>query len=80
MRAITTYQLNTFDVASKGKTISVAKGQRVSMRPVTGQGYIAQFWMTFPGWFWQHWDPRHPHCRLLGGLKPPPSGGSFSMG
>jgi hypothetical protein len=27
---------------------------------VAGCGYIAQLWLTLPGWFWQHWAPKAP--------------------
>ena len=36
------------------------RGKRVTIGEVKGQGYIAQFWLTFPGWFWQHWNPKAP--------------------
>jgi len=54
----TTRQLTTFDLAKKSKTISVPRGKRVIIGEVNGEGYIAQFWLTFPGWFWQHWNTK----------------------
>ena len=56
----TTRQLTTFNLARKSKTIRVPRGKRVTIGEVKGQGYIAQFWLTFPGWFWQHWNPKAP--------------------
>ena len=60
LRDETTRQLTTFNLAKKSKTIRVPRGQRVTIGEVKGQGYIAQFWLTFPGWFWQHWNPKAP--------------------
>ena len=59
-RKETTRQLTTFNLARKSKTIPVPRGRRVTIGEVKGQGYIAQFWLTFPGWFWQHWNPKAP--------------------
>ncbi len=60
LRKETTRQLTTFNLARKSKTIPVPRGKRVSIGEVKGQGYIAQFWLTFPGWFWQHWNTKAP--------------------
>ena len=60
LRKETTRQLTTFNLARKSKTIRVPRGKRVTIGEVKGQGYIAQFWLTFPGWFWQHWNPKAP--------------------
>ena len=60
-----TKQLTTFNQASKTKTIAIPKGQRVTIGEVKGQGYIAQMWMTFPGWFWQHWDSKAPVSQTI---------------
>jgi len=55
-----THQLTTFDLARKSKTVRIPRGQRVSLPEVTGSGTITQLWITFPGWFWQHWNPDAP--------------------
>lgn len=55
-----THQLTTFDLASRQKTKYVPRGERVTLGTVEGSGYIAKLWMTFPGWFWQHWAPDRP--------------------
>lgn len=55
LRNETTRQLTTFKLDRKGKTIPVPRGQRVTVGEVKGEGYIAQLWLTFPGWFWRHW-------------------------
>ena len=60
LRKETTRQLTTFNLSHKSKTIQVPRGKRVTIGEVKGQGYIAQFWLTFPGWFWQHWNPKAP--------------------
>lgn len=54
----TTRQLTTFNLDRKSKTIPVPHGKRVTLGEVQGEGYIAQFWLTFPGWFWQHWNSK----------------------
>ncbi len=54
----TTRQLTTFNLARRSKTIPVPRGKRVTIGEVNGQGYIAQLWLTFPGWFWQHWNTK----------------------
>lgn len=55
-----TQQLTTFHLPTRSKTIAIPRGKRVSLPEVTGQGYITQLWITFPGWFWQHWNPQAP--------------------
>lgn len=60
LRNETTNQLTTFNLKQKSKTIPIRRGKRVTIGKVEGEGYIAQFWMTFPGWFWQHWNTKAP--------------------
>src|SRR5512133_710249 len=54
----TSRQLTTFNLSRKSKTLPVPRGKRVTVGEVKGEGYIAQFWLTFPGWFWQHWNTK----------------------
>ena len=61
----TTRQLTTFNLSNKSKTIPIPRGKRVTIGEVKGQGYIAQIWMTFPGWFWQHWDKNAPVSQTI---------------
>jgi len=49
LRKETTRQLTTFNLQRKSKTIPVPRGKRVTVGEVKGQGYITQFWLTFPG-------------------------------
>jgi hypothetical protein len=56
LRDETTRQLTTFNLKHKGKTVPVRRGKRVTIGEIKGQGWVAQFWLTFPGWFWQHWN------------------------
>ncbi len=58
LRDETTRQLTTFNLKHKSKTIPIPRGKRVTIGEVKGEGYIAQFWLTFPGWFWQHWNTK----------------------
>jgi hypothetical protein len=60
LRDETTRQLTTFNLTQKSKTFPVPRGKRVTIGEVKGEGYIAQFWLTFPGWFWQHWKTKAP--------------------
>jgi len=60
-----TRQLTTFDLAKKSKTLPVRRGEKLSLPEVGGSGCITQFWMTFPGWFWQHWDRTAPSSQTL---------------
>lgn len=60
-----TRQFTTFDLKRKSKTIPVPRGKRVTIGEVKGEGYIAQFWLTFPGWFWQHWNPQAPISQTI---------------
>ena len=55
-----TKQLTTFDAKTRGKTVFVPHGSRVTIGEVAGTGFISQLWLTFPGWFWQHWAPGNP--------------------
>lgn len=61
----TTRQLTTFDLSARSKTIAIPRGQRVSLPEVRGHGYIAQLWITFPGWFWQHWNLNAPISQTI---------------
>jgi hypothetical protein len=55
-----TRQLTTFNLGRKSKTIPVPRGKKVTVGQVAGAGCITQFWLTFPGWFWQHWNTKAP--------------------
>ncbi|MDA3799629.1 MAG: DUF2961 domain-containing protein [Kiritimatiellae bacterium] len=51
-----TKQLTTFDLSQKSKTIAVPRGKNITLGEISGHGYISQIWLTFPGWFWAHWN------------------------
>lgn len=55
-----TCQVTTFDQPSRNKVIQVPRGTRATICQASGQGYVAQLWLTFPGWFWQHWETSAP--------------------
>lgn len=61
----TTRQLTTFNLSKKSKAISVSRGHKVTMGEVTGHGRITQLWLTFPGWFWQHWNREAPVSQTI---------------
>jgi hypothetical protein len=49
-------QATTFDLDKRSKTKPVAPGETVTLAQAHGAGTITRIWMTFPGWFWQHWN------------------------
>jgi hypothetical protein len=61
----TTRQLTTFNLDLRHKTIAVQRGKRVTIGEVSGHGYISQLWITFGGWFWQHWDRGRPVSQTI---------------
>ena len=61
----TTQQLTTFDLSKGHKTIDVPRGERVTVGEVSGHGTITQLWLTFPGWFWQHWNREAPISQTI---------------
>lgn len=60
-----TRQLTTFDLDRRSKTIGVPRGKRVTVGEVEGAGCITQLWITFPGWFWQHWNTSAPVSQTI---------------
>ncbi len=60
MRDWETHQFTTFNPDTRHKTVAVPAGKRVTLADVRGEGHIANLWMTFPGWFWQHWNTEAP--------------------
>lgn len=60
-----TGQLTTFNLDRRSKTIPVRRGERVTIGSVSGRGYIANLWLTFPGWFWQHWNTAAPISQTI---------------
>lgn len=65
LRKNVTHQLTTFDLQKGTKTLSVRRGETVTIGDVRGRGRIANLWMTFPGWFWPHWDPNTPVSQTI---------------
>ncbi len=55
-----TQQLTTFNLERRSKTVRIPRGEAITIGDVQGKGYIANLWMTFPGWFWQHWNTDAP--------------------
>ncbi len=50
-------QLTTFDLDQRSKTVLLRPGDRKTIAEAEGGGYISRMWLTFPGWFFQHWHP-----------------------
>jgi len=61
----TTHQLTTFNLEKNTKTIAIPHGQKITIGEVEGQGCIKQLWLTFPGWFWQHWNVNEPISQTI---------------
>lgn len=57
LKKLKTYQLTTFNLEKRSKTIDVPRGKKVTLGEVKGHGCIKQLWLTFPGWFYAHWEP-----------------------
>jgi hypothetical protein len=56
MRPARSGQFTTFDPAKKSKTKHVLPGETVTVAQSDRPGIINRLWLTFPGWFWRHWD------------------------
>ncbi|MDD2630181.1 MAG: DUF2961 domain-containing protein [Limnochordia bacterium] len=61
----TTQQLTTFNSTTRQKTIFVPKGETKVIGEVKGTGYISNIWITFPGWFYQWWNPPAPISQTI---------------
>ena len=59
LREEETHQACTWDRGVR-KKLPVDRGSTVTLAEVAGCGYIAQLWLTFPGWFWRNWEPQVP--------------------
>lgn len=55
-----THQITTYDPDERNKVIRLPAGARRDVGVATGPGYVAKLWLTFPGWFWAHWEPERP--------------------
>jgi D-arabinan exo alpha-(1,3)/(1,5)-arabinofuranosidase (non-reducing end) len=64
-RNFDTRQLTTFNLERRSKTIHIPRGKRVVIGEAEGRGFIANLWMTFPGWFWQHWNTSAPVSQTI---------------
>ncbi|OQY34769.1 MAG: hypothetical protein B6241_03560 [Spirochaetaceae bacterium 4572_59] len=51
-----TMQATTFDLDKPAKVHLLKAGANDVLFDVKGKGYISNLWLTFPGWFWQHWN------------------------
>lgn len=63
--AVKTRQVSTFDYDKRTKTILIAPGERKTTVQAEGAGAITALWMTFPGWFWQHWNTEAPISQTI---------------
>lgn len=64
-RNVESHQLTTFNLERRSKTKYIPRGERVAIGEVSGRGFIANLWMTFPGWFWQHWNTSAPISQTI---------------
>lgn len=56
----TSGQFTTFDLKKKTKTKNLLPGDTLVLADYEGSGIINRLWLTFPGWFWQHWNVDAP--------------------
>lgn len=49
-------QFTTFDPVTKSKTKRIIPGETLTLVESKQTGIINRLWITFPGWFWRHWD------------------------
>lgn len=57
LRHVTSKQFTTFDPVTRSKTKNVLPGGPAVTLAESGKpGMITRMWLTFPGWFWRHWD------------------------
>lgn len=57
LRPGTSRQLTTFCPETRQKTLRVEPHQTLTLAQTEETGVITRLWLTFPGWFWQHWNP-----------------------
>ncbi len=50
-------QLTSFEAATRQKTVTIEPGTSREITSLPGCGMVTRLWVTFPGWFWRHWDP-----------------------
>ena len=50
-------QLTTFRPDTRQKTLRIEPHQRLTLVQTEETGMVTRLWLTFPGWFWQHWNP-----------------------
>jgi hypothetical protein len=53
-------QFTTYNLDKRSKTQKLPPGERVTIGEVNGAGYLSRMWLTFPGWFYQHWSTKAP--------------------
>lgn len=50
-------QFTTYNDQTKDKTIKIMPGEKCTIASSDKSGIITRLWMTFPRWFWAHWEP-----------------------
>lgn len=53
-----TGQFTTFDKETGQKTRFIQPGQSECLIDHAGCGIVTRLWITFPGWFYRHWDEK----------------------
>lgn len=51
-------QFTSFDTETASKTIHLKPGEKRRIIESDQSGIISRMWMTFSGWFWQHWNTK----------------------
>ena len=50
-------QFTTYNHGTKDKTVKIMPGEKCTVASSDQPGIITRMWMTFPRWFWAHWEP-----------------------
>jgi len=53
-------QFTTYDINKKTKVVLIQPNTKAIIVDHEGCGIINRLWVTFPGWFWQHWNTKFP--------------------
>jgi hypothetical protein len=51
------YQFTSFNPITREKTVRISPGEKRTIIESGKTGIITRIWLTFPGWFWKHWEP-----------------------
>jgi hypothetical protein len=56
LRSGKSYQFTSFNPLTREKTVRILPGEKRTIIESNKTGIITRIWLTFPGWFWKHWE------------------------